>query len=948
MFAPSSGRERIQETPTVRSVAVTPSYELVGRGRELARLADFAARLREGPSALLIRGEPGIGKTTLWREGIAAAQDDDVRVLVSRCAEAEMPISFGALADLVDPVYGDVADAIAEPQRRALAAALRVEDGGHERRDRLALPRALVATLQALAAEAPVLVAIDDVQWLDAPSARALAYSVRRVASSPIGVLATLRGGAEDPDPLRLADAFDTSFSEVALGPLSLSALQRLVRQRFDVRIPRSQLATVHAASGGNPMFALEFARVAEHEQVDLRAQLPVPSSLQELVRHRVRRLPDSTRPLLELVSAIERPTPPLLARALGQTSFEELADEAASAGALAVGTDGVVRFTHPLLGSAVYFDMPARRRRALHLEVAGLVDDLEERARHVALATTSPDGAIADVIERGADAAATRGAPDAAAALSAEAVRLTPTSDEPSRVRRTFAGAAFLMQAGDVPEARALIEPLLDPHVPAAVRSQALVMRAEAEHQDRARLRAFLREAIDIAPDPRVRWQAWIRLAQQGGFISRDVRAAAASAGESLRIAVELDDASLIAASTAALAFYEAVRGNREIEFGTAELDSLEHLPRAAPWAITPAVSIGARLLWAGQLNRARDVLRRDYDDLVRQGRVTMLPLTLMSHLSDLEWRAGKWAEAEQYAYEARAILEDAFPGGAHVLGYAQVVIAGSLGRVAEARTIAATDLETATRYQDLNQLRISWALGHVELAGGDAAAACQALEGMPEALNEFGVAEPGWQPILPDVVEALVSNGRLDDAESMLQQLEQQAAELDHRWATPAASRCRALVLLAHERTDEAAAAADAAAAAFADLGFPLDRARSLLAAGAARRRAGQRRQAAESLGSAIEILEELPAPLWLERAEEELRRASPRPRRDRDLTDAERRVAALVAQGYKNREVAAQLFTTVTTVEAHLTRIYRKLGIRSRTQLARAVADGTLELG
>ena len=207
--------------------------------------------------------------------------------------------------------------------------------------------------------------------------------------------------------------------------------------------------------------------------------------------------------------------------------------------------------------------------------------------------------------------------------------------------------------------------------------------------------------------------------------------------------------------------------------------------------------------------------------------------------------------------------------------------------------------------------------------------------------------MAEPGWQPMLPDVVEALVAVGRLDEAQGVLQQLEQQAAALEHRWATPAALRCRALVLLAHERADEAAAAAEQAAAAFAEIGFPLDRARSLLVAGAAKRRAGQRRQAADSLASAIEILNELGAPLWLERAEDELRRASPRPRRDRELTSAERRVAALVAEGMTNREVAAQLFTTVATVEAHLTRIYRKLGLRSRTQLARAVADGTLQL-
>jgi DNA-binding CsgD family transcriptional regulator len=930
-------------------VASTPSFELVGRDEEFAQMCDVIARIRGGPGAVVVRGDPGIGKTVLWREAVAAAQRDGIRVLVSRCAEAEMPIPLGAVSDLLDPAFEEVASVLAEPQRRALAAALGIATHPHVRPDRLALPRALVAAFRALAAEAPVLVAVDDMQWLDTASARVLAFAARRVGDAPIGVLATLRGGQEDREPLGLADAFEPgAFTEIVLGPLSMSALQHVVRLRFDFPIPRPKLAAVHAASGGNPMFALEFARAAEREEADLRA-LPVPSSLQELVRERIRALPASTRPLLELVAVIERPTHSLLAKALGgATAAETLIDEAVSAGAISVAGDDIVRFTHPLLGSAVYFDMSSTRRLALHREAAGLVNNVEQQARHLALATTQPDNAIADIVERAAAAAAERGAPDAAAALAAEAVRLTPPDDELARVRRTFIGAGFLIVAGDVRAAQARVEPLLDPGVPAAVRSQALMFRAEAEHEDRTLLRAFLREAIEIAPDPRVRCQAWIRYAQHGGWVSGDARTAAESAREALRVAVELGDRPLIAASTAALAYYEAGRGRREVEFDEAELVGAELLPRMAPWQITPAISVGTRLLWAGELDRARDVLHREYEELVRQGSMLKLPLVLMPALVDLEWRAGRWAAAEAHAEEARAILEDALPGAAHVVDYARLLVAGSLGRVDEARRLAAEALRFSELRDDhLNPPRVRWALGHVELARGDAAAAWQALEGMPEALEAFGIAEPGWQPVLPDVVEALVTLGRLDEADAVLRQLEEQAVALRHRWAAPAALRCRALLLLAGERADEAAEVAERAAARFEERGFPLDRARALLAAGAARRRAGQRRRAADTLARAIEILTALGAPLWLERAEDELRRASPRPRRDRELTTAERRVAALVAEGQTNREVAAQLFTTIATVEAHLTRIYRKLGVRSRTQLARAVADGMVVL-
>jgi predicted ATPase len=276
-------------------VATTPSFELVGRGREHARLVDFAALLREGPAALLIRGEPGIGKTTLWREGVVVAEGEGVRVLVARCAEAEMPIPLGAVSDLLDPVFPEIADELVEPQRLALAAALGIEKASG-RPDRLTLLRVLVATFRALSEEAPLLLAIDDVQWLDPASVRLLSFAVRRISEEPIGVLATLRGAADEPDPLGLADAFEPgAITELAVGPLGIGHLQRLLRRRFDVRFPRSTVSAVHTASGGNPMFALEFARAAGREPADLQAQLPVPSSLEELINGHVKALPAET-----------------------------------------------------------------------------------------------------------------------------------------------------------------------------------------------------------------------------------------------------------------------------------------------------------------------------------------------------------------------------------------------------------------------------------------------------------------------------------------------------------------------------------------------------------------------------------------------------------------------------------------------------------------------------
>jgi len=193
-------------------------------------------------------------------------------------------------------------------------------------------------------------------------------------------------------------------------------------------------------------------------------------------------------------------------------------------------------------------------------------------------------------------------------------------------------------------------------------------------------------------------------------------------------------------------------------------------------------------------------------------------------------------------------------------------------------------------------------------------------------------------------DAIEALIMLGRLEEAGGLLTALDEEA-RAGHRWATPAALRSRALILVARGDVEAADAAASDAAQDFETAGFPLDRGRALLVRGEALRRAGERRRAAENLDAAKAIFENLGATTWAGRVEKELRRVRPRLRRDGGLTSAERRVAALVAEGRTNREVAAQLFTTVGTVEAHLTRIYRKLGVRSRTELARQVAEGTL---
>ena len=424
-----------------------PSLELVGRESEMERLRSLLEGLDEGARAVVIRGGPGIGKTALWRRGIESAAEAGARVLVTRCVEGEIPLVLGAIVDLLATPFGEVADELPAPQRRALAVALGLEEP-LEPTEPLTLARAAVEALRILSTRASVLVAIDDVQWLDPGSQRVLAFVVRRLADAPVAVLATLRADSGLADPLALADALGPSgFGEIELGGLTAGAIQHLLRTRLDVRLPRPLLTRVHRTSGGNPLWALELTRILPARADTAGAPLPVPDSLQELVSARVASLPQELIPLVRLVSILERPTLAQLARALSsEGNARRLVDAAYARAVLDVAADGVVRFAHPLLASAVYAVIAPDERRKLQYHAAEIADDEEERARHLALAASAPDAAVASTLDAAAARAAARGVPEAAAELAVHALRLTALDAD--RLRRGLAYATYLVAA--------------------------------------------------------------------------------------------------------------------------------------------------------------------------------------------------------------------------------------------------------------------------------------------------------------------------------------------------------------------------------------------------------------------------------------------------------------------------------------------------------------------
>jgi DNA-binding CsgD family transcriptional regulator len=916
------------------------AMELVGRDAELHAAEAFAAQLREGLAALVIGGAAGIGKTAVWH----AARDDvealGAHILATRASEVEMPIPLGHLADLFAGDVLEVARELPEPQRAALAIGLGTERAASVQPDWLALARATLALLTRLAAKRPVVLAIDDLQWLDPGSRRVLAYAVRR-AGPGVGILATVRDETGILDPLALADAVEPGrYTRLELAPLSAGALQRVLRTRLGAYVPRPTLSRIHEASGGNPLFAIEFARLlgpgAAHT-----GPLAVPRSLEEVVAERVSRLPPALGPLLETVSALERPTATLVRAALGEPEqADEVLEAAVAAEALTRSADGLVSFTHPLLAAAVYHRIPPARRRRLHGRLAQLVEPVEERGRHAALACEEKDAAVAAVVAAAADAAAARGALHAAAALAAEVARVTP--DPEVRQERLIEAAAHHVDTGEFAAARDVLDPLLAEELPPAARGRALLVRAEAEIARRELLIQSLRDGYKASGDERVRWQALIRLAQHEHWITGDAVSAAETARRAADLAHRIGDRELIVESEGAVAFYDAALGRRT-SFAPEPEEPLLSL-HAPWWNIGPGLSLATRLMWAGLLDDARRAASIAHERLATRGREARAGFLMITR-SEIEWRAGRWDDAADAAAEATDVLGDLIP-----TALPRLMLLAARGDEERARRLGADVLPWAEPLVDrYSPLRVWWSIGELELARGDPQAAAPLLEHALRWLERGGLRNPGCVPIVPDAIECFAATGRTDEAAALASRHEEDARALDTPWAKASALQGRAIVELAEGETAAAVESASAASTAYAAIGAPLNEARARLLVGDAHRRAGERRAAAEEIRNALELFQHLGAALWQERAERELRRASPRARKDRGaLTAAEQRVASLVAAGRTNKQVAAELFTTIATVEAHLTRIYRKLGIRSRTELTRRVSEGTVALG
>jgi tetratricopeptide (TPR) repeat protein len=817
---------------------------ILGREPELAAIAAFLER--PPPQALMFTGGPGIGKTTLWRAGLASAEERGLRVLSAQATDAVAQLSFAGLTDLCQTVGDDALAEVPTAQRSALAIALlrEVPEGSPPQPRAIALGFANL--LRALADEQPLLVAIDDLQWLDAASADVVAFAAARLTDAPVSFLLARRPG----DASTVERALPR-LERVEVGPLSLVATRKLLAERLELSLSRHFVRRIVDTTLGNPLFALEIGRAMED-----RDHLPLPEALEDMLGTRVSRLPDNVRQALLTVAL----RPDLTVTQLA--TIAPAVDAALDAG-LVVAERGRVRVAHPLLAEAAKTRSRSAERRAIHGALADLVAEPELRALHLALAADRTDPVLAATLSQAVETASARGARQQAVQLAEHALRLTPP-DAPERSRRLLALAHCLEIAGEADRISELLEPEVH-HLPAGpIRAEAWLLLSEGGN---VRTYADYDRCLDLALAECGDDQALLAdvLAKKSVDASASRVATMAEADRWAREALAAGERAGPEAERVALmalGWVMAMTGH--------SIDELCERHRAAtpaaPYlAESPDRIAGQRLVWRGEIEPARAMLGRLLALADERGEANSYSL-LRLHVTEAELRAGRWDVAERLLDEwvessDRDLLIPPMYERCRALLYAGRGMAEEAEQWAT-KTIA--DARTVGILWDLMEALRARAL--VGLLVDEPERAAEHAREVWEHTTTDNVDEPGVYPIAPDLVEALTRLGELDEARSVIDRLHELAERQEHPWARLSVRRSRALLALAEPPYDEQAAAElERVAAAYDVLGLRFDAARTRLASGRAQRRHRKWAAARSALDAAQASFAALGSPGW-----------------------------------------------------------------------------------
>ena len=935
----------------------------IGRDEELLEVDRFLGAAAQGAVALLLEGPAGIGKSTLWSATVEAAGRRGFQVLAARPTAAEATWAYQSLADLLEPVAATVLPRLPPVQRRALELALlrtadgsgssttspgsgpvgatpaaEAADGGELNAQAIAV--GAVSAIAVLAAERPILVAIDDVPWLDPASAEAIAFVVRRLARHRVGVLLAQRVETPGDAPLGIDTVLPTERRWI--GPLALGAIHLLLSERLGLTLPRPTLAGLQAMANGNPFHALEIGRALGRLPNLPRPgdPLPIPESLRGLVEERLASVSAAARRVLLTAAAAGSPDVGRLAAALGSggPALDETLAEAVDAGLLAIEA-GTVRFSHPTIATAAYEAAAPAARRAAHAALAAVEPEAEARARHLALATVLPDAAVADALEAGARDARRRGAMGAAAELARLAVERTPPTETAARDRRELLVGSALVETADLPAARELLVDLAARMAPGRDRAEARMLLGTV-----AWYTATSREAVaataaaleDAGDDRELIGRLHYRLAVFHDFDQSTAHAHGARAVDLLRGT----DATITLAAALATQFACEV--------------SLGHPPDLA--LLDEALAVegdGTHVdqstvpgIWYLAIDRP-DLARERFQRMLEASRAAgeiSGEADLLTRLAETELYADRWAEARRLADEATIVARQEGNPTAAPARRVVALIDAHAGRLDEAQAAGELGFSQAEEAGDpVIAGAYALVLVFVAVTRGDHAEAIRMSELGEARLRAGGRIQPLRLDSRHERVEALAAIGRLDEAEALLVEFAEGARILPRPWADAAIARGRASIAIG--RGDhEAALEATAAATDERSAGWrAFDRARTLLVRGRALRQARSSKAASDVLDAALATFEELGAAPWAAHVRAELDRLGRRRPGTEDLTPTERRVAELAAGGLRNREVASTLGISPKTVEAHLARAYAKLGIRTRAELGRRMSGG-----
>lgn len=913
---------------------------IFGRDAELRALDAFLDGLPSAPSAMVLAGGAGAGKTTLLRAGMERAAALGYTVLRTLPSRSDMRLAFAGLADLLDAHLDVILPRLQGPQRRALGVALLVEDAPQAPPEPRVIAAAFRNALLVLAESAPVVVVADDIQWLDAPTASAAGFALRRLEHEPVGLLCAQRTDTPGADlPLEL-DRARLGTEVLPLGGLSLGALHHLLRTRLDVSFSHPTLRRVHDQSGGNPFIALEIGRAMRRRGITRLdgGPLPVPDTVAGLVGERLRELPAPAAEALRLVAVM--PDAPLSRYLAAGVPGGDL-DAGVTAGVVEVDS-GRLRFSHPLLASAVLGATPPARRRELHALAADTAADPEEKARHSALATGTASAQIAAELDDAARAAELRGAPATAAELLELAASLTPGTDPGDRHRRLLAAGRLLNVAGETRAAAAVLNHLAQTSAPGPQRAEALAHLGWNSEEDFGASTRLLEEALAEAGDAAGLRASIHFFLSDHWAIRGDVERAAEQANLALADAERAGEPALLASGLAQAFFYDWMCGHKTDE---RQLDRALDLERQLGYVGLhgpPSEAAGLYLMGMGRLDEAQAALQRALARAEAEG-VEYVRADVLLRLSMIASQKGDPLRGAELAQAGLGIAEQLGLGQlTSALLFGCGFAALQRGQPAEATQAARRGLELSRAVGDrVYLLNHEWLLGALDLALGNFAAAATRLRPLASQLPALG-RRPNSMGVAPDTIEALIGAGDLDEAAALLTATQQ-------RYTDPitSASTARCQGLLAAARGDPGAAVADLDRAVELQAAItpqPVQQGRTLLALGSVQRRLKQRRAARETLGEANRLFRSAEAALWAARAEEELARVSGRVPGTGELTTTERRVAELIAAGMSNRAAAAELFVTVRAIESTLTKVYAKLGLQSRTQLASHLRDRT----